>query len=71
MPCRRSIAGTEFPGFEGLGLTQPSPVRDWRTPQLEMNEEEPYIFHFDGNALARHWSGAPPGRCPGRPWKTR
>lgn len=44
--------GLEFPGFEGLRLDadEPSPGIG-RTPQLEMNEEEPYIFHFpDGNA---------------------
>ncbi len=44
--------GLEFPGFEGLRLDadEPSPGIGL-TPQLEMNEEEPYIFHFpDGNA---------------------
>ena len=44
--------GLEFPGFAGLGLdaAEPSPGIG-RTPRLEMNEEEPYIFHFpDGNA---------------------
>jgi len=44
--------GLEMPGFEGLKLDadEPSPGIG-RTPLLEMNEEEPYIFHFpDGNA---------------------
>lgn len=44
--------GLEYPGFDGLKLDdeEPSPGLG-RTPQLEMNEEEPYIFHFpDGNA---------------------
>ena len=44
--------GLEMPGFAGLKLDdeEPSPGMG-RTPLLEMNEEEPYIFHFpDGNA---------------------
>ena len=44
--------GLEYPGFAGLHLDadEPSPGIGL-TPQLEMNEEEPYIFHFpDGNA---------------------
>ncbi|HSR90433.1 MAG TPA: NAD(P)-binding protein [Gemmatimonadales bacterium] len=44
--------GLEMPGFEGLklGSDEPRPGIG-RTPLLEMNEEEPYIFHFpDGNA---------------------
>ena len=43
--------GLEFPGFEGLQLDDgPSPGIG-RTPLLQMQEEEPYIFHFpDGNA---------------------
>ncbi len=43
--------GLEYPGFAGLGLTpEPAPGLG-PTPILEMNEEEPYIFHFpDGNA---------------------
>ncbi|HSE66411.1 MAG TPA: NAD(P)-binding protein, partial [Gemmatimonadales bacterium] len=44
--------GLEMPGFAGLKLDseEPSPGIG-RTPLLEMNEEEPYIFHFpDGNA---------------------
>lgn len=44
--------GLEFPGFAGLHLDadEASPGIGL-TPQLEMNEEEPYIFHFpDGNA---------------------
>jgi spermidine dehydrogenase len=44
--------GLEMPGFEGMKLDphEPSPGIG-RTPLLEMNEEEPYIFHFpDGNA---------------------
>ncbi len=43
--------GLEFPGFEGLHLDDgPSPGMGL-TPQLEQNDEEPYIFHFpDGNA---------------------
>lgn len=44
--------GLEFPGFEGLHLDADAPSPGiGLTPQLEMNEEEPYIFHFpDGNA---------------------
>ena len=44
--------GLKMPGFEGMKLDphEPSPGIG-RTPLLEMNEEEPYIFHFpDGNA---------------------
>ncbi len=44
--------GLRYPGFGGLTLDrkEPSPGIG-RTPLLEMNEEEPYIFHFpDGNA---------------------
>jgi spermidine dehydrogenase len=44
--------GLDMPGFEGLKLDpdEPSPGIG-RTPLLEMNEKEPYIFHFpDGNA---------------------
>ena len=43
--------GLAYPGFAGLGLDdEPAPGLG-RTPLLEMNEEEPYIFHFpDGNA---------------------
>jgi len=44
--------GLGYPGFAGLRLDadEPSPGIG-RTPQLQMNEEEPYIFHFpDGNA---------------------
>lgn len=43
--------GLEFPGFDGLQLDdEPSPSMG-RTAQLELQEEEPYIFHFpDGNA---------------------
>ena len=44
--------GLEFPGFDGLHLdADESSPGIGRTPLLEMNEEEPYIFHFpDGNA---------------------
>jgi spermidine dehydrogenase len=44
--------GLGYPGFAGMRLEadEPSPGMG-RTPLLEMNEEEPYIFHFpDGNA---------------------
>lgn len=44
--------GLQYPGFAGLRLDkdEPSPGIGL-TPQLEMNEKEPYIFHFpDGNA---------------------
>jgi len=44
--------GLDMPGFEGLKLeADESSPGIGRTPLLEMNEEEPYIFHFpDGNA---------------------
>ena len=44
--------GLEYPGFAGMRLKagEPSPGIGL-TPKLEMNEAEPYIFHFpDGNA---------------------
>ena len=44
--------GLGYPGFAGLqlDLDEPSPGIGL-TPRLQMNEEEPYIFHFpDGNA---------------------
>ncbi|MGH7537203.1 MAG: NAD(P)-binding protein [Gemmatimonadales bacterium] len=43
--------GLEFPGFAGLLLDEGPGPGMGLTPQLWMNETEPYIFHFpDGNA---------------------
>lgn len=43
--------GLGYPGFAGLRLAKGPGPGIGLTPLLEMNEEEPYIFHFpDGNA---------------------
>ena len=43
--------GLEYPGFAGLRLEEGPGPGIGLTPLLEMNETEPYIFHFpDGNA---------------------
>jgi len=43
--------GLGYPGFAGLHLAQGAGPGIGLTPLLEMNEAEPYIFHFpDGNA---------------------
>ena len=61
--------GLGYPGFAGLRLDADGPSPGiGRTPLLQMNEVEPYIFHFpDGNAslarllVRRLASGALPG----------